>query len=138
IPQVSLLELGRVEGEAARRRIEQIRGRALYRLRGELLPLVELDRILGGAPAPPPAPGVDPVVNIVVLQADGRQFGLVVPEVNDTEEIVVKPLARQLERIPIYSGTTILGDGRVALILDVLGIARTAGMDARGDRRGRP
>ena len=84
------------------------------------------------------APGVDPVVNIVVLQADGRRFGLVVPEVNDTEEIVVKPLARQLERIPIYSGTTILGDGRVALILDVLGIARTAGMDARGDGRGGP
>ncbi|MBV8315167.1 MAG: chemotaxis protein CheW, partial [Planctomycetaceae bacterium] len=132
IPQVSLLELVRLEGEDACRRIEWIQGVPLYRLRGELLPLVDLNRILGGAPPEPPAPGVDPVANIVVLQADNRRFGLVVPEVDDTEEIVVKPLAWQLKKIPIYSGATIMGDGRVALILDVLGIARTAGMNAQG------
>ena len=132
IPQVSLLELVRLEGEDACRRIEWIQGVPLYRLRGELLPLVDLNRILGGAPPQPPAPGVDPVANIVVLQADNRRFGLIVTEVIDTEEIVVKPLARQLKQIPIYSGATIMGDGRVALILDVLGIARTAGMNAQG------
>ena len=132
IPQVSLLELVRLEGEDACRRIEWIQGVPLYRLRGELLPLVDLNRILGGAPPEPPGPGVDPVAIIVVLQADNRRFGLVVPEVNDTEEIVVKPLARQLKQIPIFSGATIMGDGRVALILDVLGIARAAGMNARG------
>ena len=63
-------------------------------------------------------------VNIVVLQADDRQFGLVVDEINDTEEIVVKPLAKQLKSINTYAGATIMGDGRVALILDVLGLAQ--------------
>jgi two-component system chemotaxis sensor kinase CheA len=68
----------------------------------------------------------DGSVNIVVLQADGRQFGLVVDGVNDTEEIVVKPLGKELKGLPMYAGATIMGDGRVALILDVLGIAQRA------------
>lgn len=65
-------------------------------------------------------------VNIVVLQAEDRQFGLVVDEITDTQEIVVKPLGKQLKGIPAYSGATIMGDGRVALILDVLGLAQRA------------
>ena len=65
-------------------------------------------------------------VNIVVLQAESRQFGLVVDDILDTEEIVVKPLGKQLKGISAYSGATIMGDGRVALILDVLGLAQKA------------
>jgi len=65
-------------------------------------------------------------LNIVVLQADERQFGLVVDEINDTEEIVVKPLGKQLKGVPTFAGATIMGDGRVALILDVLGLAQRA------------
>ena len=65
-------------------------------------------------------------VNIVVLRADDRQFGLMVDEINDTEEIVVKPLSKQLKSINTYAGATIMGDGRVALILDVLGLAQRA------------
>ena len=65
-------------------------------------------------------------VNIVVLQADDRHFGLVVDEINDTEEIVVKPLGKQLKGIPTFAGATIMGDGQVALILDVLGLAQRA------------
>jgi chemotaxis protein histidine kinase CheA len=64
--------------------------------------------------------------NIVVLRADDRQFGLVVDEINDTEEIVVKPLSKQLKSINAYAGATIMGDGKVALILDVLGLAQRA------------
>jgi chemotaxis protein histidine kinase CheA len=64
--------------------------------------------------------------NIVVLQADDRQFGLVVDEINDTEEIVVKPLGKQLKGISTFAGATIMGDGQVALILDVLGLAQGA------------
>ena len=64
--------------------------------------------------------------NIVVLQADDRQFGLVVDEINDTEEIVVKPLGKQFKSSSCFAGATIMGDGKVALILDVLGIAQTA------------
>jgi two-component system chemotaxis sensor kinase CheA len=69
-------------------------------------------------------------VNIVVLRADDRQFGLVVDEINDTEEIVVKPLGKQLKIINTYAGATIMGDGRVALILDVMGLAQRANVIA--------
>ncbi len=65
-------------------------------------------------------------VNIVVLQADGRPFGLVVDEINDTEEIVVKPLGKQLKGVNTFAGATIMGDGKVALILDALGLAQRA------------
>ena len=88
-----------------------------------------LNRILEAAPRRAARPRSDPVAIIVVLQADDRQFGLVVDEINDTEEIVVKPLGKQLKGIPVFAGATIMGDGRVALILDVLGIARAAGMN---------
>ena len=64
--------------------------------------------------------------NIVVLRADDQQFGLVVDEINDTEEIVVKPLSKQLKSVNTFAGATIMGDGRVALILDVLGLAQHA------------
>jgi len=74
-------------------------------------------------------------VNIVVLQADGRPFGLVVDEFNDTEEIVVKPLGKQLKGVASFSGATIMGDGRVALILDVPGLARGAGVVAEARDR---
>ena len=63
---------------------------------------------------------------IAVLQADGRRFGLVVDRVLNTEEIVVKPLGGQLKAIGLYAGATILGDGKVALILDVQALARRA------------
>jgi two-component system chemotaxis sensor kinase CheA len=68
------------------------------------------------------------VVNIVVLQAEDRQFGLVVDSINDTQEIVVKPLSKQLKGLTVYAGATIMGDGRVALILDVLGIGQRSGV----------
>jgi two-component system, chemotaxis family, sensor kinase CheA len=60
------------------------------------------------------------------LQADDRQFGLVVDAIHDTEEIVVKPLQKQLKGLSTFVGATIMGDGRVALILDVLGLAQKA------------
>jgi two-component system chemotaxis sensor kinase CheA len=119
IPQVSLIELVRCEGEQATRGIENVHGAAVYRLRGNLLPLVYLNRELKLASKPN-----GEAVNIVVLQAGDRQFGLVVDEINDTEEIVVKPLSKQLKSVSCFAGATIMGDGRVALILDVLGLAQ--------------
>jgi two-component system chemotaxis sensor kinase CheA len=139
IPQVSLLELVRLEGEQAQRGIEQIQGAPVYRLRGNLLPLVYLNdqlRADGGesptssgkqqSPADSTAGSTVSPVNIVVLQADDRQFGLVVDAIHDTEEIVVKPLQKQLKGLSMFVGATIMGDGRVALILDVLGLAQKA------------
>jgi len=65
-------------------------------------------------------------VLIAVLQAEGKRFGLVIDRVLSTEEIVVKPLTSRLKSLGTYSGATILGDGRVALILDVQALARRA------------
>ena len=120
-----MLELVRLEGEQARKGIAMIHSAPVYRLRGRLLPLVYLDHELKIAPSRPSRTGR---LNIVVLQADDRQFGLVVEKINDTEEIVVKPLSKQLKGIPVFAGSTIMGDGQVALILDVLGIAQQSGV----------
>lgn len=122
IPQVSLVELMRLEGAAATAALETVYDSPVFRLRGNLLPLVFLHRELK-LPAPP---AEDPVLNIVVLQADQRTFGLVVDTVCDTEEIVVKPLGKHLKGLPMFAGATIMGDGRVALILDALGLAQHA------------
>ncbi|MFA5907760.1 MAG: chemotaxis protein CheW [Vicinamibacterales bacterium] len=121
IPQVSLLELVRLEGEHARAGIERIGAATFYRLRGNLLPLVQLHSELNLASQGDPG-----IVNIVVLKADDRQFGLVVDSVNDTEEIVVKPLGRQLKSVQVFAGATIMGDGHVALILDATRLAQQA------------
>ena len=121
IPQVSLLELVRLEGEQAEKGIEDIHGAPVHRLRGHLLPLLYLNQQLKLKHQ-----ADCDAVNIVVLQADDHQFGLVVDEINDTEEIVVKPLGKQLKGIDCFAGATIMGDGQVALILDVLGIAQMA------------
>ncbi len=123
IPQVSLLELVRLEAGEAGKGIEMVHDAPVYRLRGRLLPLVYLNRELQIAPAGDAGPAA---TNIVVVQADGREFGLVVDEITDTEEIVVKPLGKQLKGLTAYSGATIMGDGRVALILDILGLAQRA------------
>ncbi len=126
IPQVSLLELVRLEGATARTGIEKLCGAPVYRLRGNLLPLAFINEQLRTAPGLGRSIGDDDVINIVVLQADGRPFGMVVDEINDTEEIVVKPLGKQLKGISCFAGATIMGDGRVALILDVVGFAQHA------------
>jgi two-component system chemotaxis sensor kinase CheA len=121
IPQVSLLELVGLDGEQARTGIELVHGAPVYRLRGQILPIVYLNRELDVADI-----GEQNAMTIVVLKADDRQFGLVVDQVNDTEEIVVKPLSPQLKGIGAFSGCTIMGDGQVALILDTLGLAQRA------------
>jgi len=120
IPQVSLLELVRIDRERISTEIEWIHGAPVHRLRGRLLPVVDLAGELGLDAEPLSERAV---VNLVVLQADGQRFGLVVDRITDTQEIVVKPLGVQVNEVGIYAGATIMGDGRVALILDVLGLA---------------
>src|SRR5207247_6513974 len=77
----------------------------------------------------------DTAVNVVVLQGDGFKFGLVVDDVNDMQEIVVKPLGRHVRGIPLFAGATITGSGRVVLILDILSLAMRAHvLSELGDR----
>ncbi len=124
IPQVSLSELVRLEGPNGQRQIGKVHTTSVYRRRGKLLPLTYLCDLLGAAKGP----NSSDVTNIVVLQAEGREFGLVVDDINDTQEIVVKPLGKHLKSLTAYSGATIMGDGKIALILDVLGIANRSGI----------
>jgi two-component system, chemotaxis family, sensor kinase CheA len=93
-------------------------------LRGQLLPLAYLDRELQLASA---GRGSE-AINIVVLQADEHSFGLIVDGIHNTEEIVVKPLQKLVKGAGLFSGATIMGDGRVALILDVRAMAQRAGL----------
>ena len=121
IPQISLQELVALDAEKAAAAVEDVGGASVYRLRGELLPLVHLADVLGLA-----SDRHDGHVVIAVLSSEGRRFGLVVDRVINTEEIVVKAVSGQLKQIGLYSGATVLGDGAVALILDVQALARRA------------
>ncbi len=124
IPQANLLELVRLEGPVEMKRIENVYNTPVFHHRGKLLPLLYLGEVLR-------TEGFEPareVVNIVVLQAERREIGLVVDRICDTQEIVVKPLGRQLKVLPCYVGATIMGDGLPALILDVVGLSHLAGL----------
>jgi two-component system chemotaxis sensor kinase CheA len=121
IPQISLQELVALDAEKAAAAVEEVGGASVYRLRGELLPLVRLADVLGLK-----SDRHDGHVVIAVLRSEGRRFGLVVDRVINTEEIVVKAVGGQMKAIGLYSGATVLGDGAVALILDVQALARRA------------
>ncbi|MCL2454855.1 MAG: chemotaxis protein CheA [Micrococcales bacterium] len=118
VPQVNLVELVALDSSKEDSGVEHVHSAPVYRLRGELLPLVSMAEVLGVDAQPPTV--------IAVLQAEGRRFGLLLDRVVNTEEIVVKPLSSRLKSIGLYAGATVLGDGRVALILDVQAIARTS------------
>ncbi|MDX2008851.1 MAG: chemotaxis protein CheW, partial [Myxococcaceae bacterium] len=128
IPQANLIELVYLDEEDSKQAIEYVRGAPIYRLRGEILPLVRLAPLLRKS-----SPAQREGVNIVVVAIGQRRYGLVVESIQDTEEIVIKPLSSQLKRLGCYAGATVLGDGNVALILDVAGIATMAGIDVSGN-----
>ncbi len=125
IPQAALVELVHLDAGQGSASIVEARGAPLLRLRGELLPLVRLSSALAIG-AEPASPGG----NVVVVSAGARRYGIWVDKIHDAEEIVVKPLTRELQKLRCYAGAAVLGDGAVALILDVAGVAALAGLDA--------
>ncbi|MBN1477895.1 chemotaxis protein CheW [Candidatus Sumerlaeota bacterium] len=171
IPQVNVSELVRICAEDVGKRIEQVHGAEVLRLRGSLLPLVRLRRLLWDEPM-----YYDPVtqearpdrrlrdadrrsgqpvteeirekrtgetdrrhsvvsaMNIIVVTAGSIQFGMIVDSLSDSEEIVVKALGRHLKRCNCFAGSTIMGDGQVALILDVAGVAKRADLLRVGEK----
>jgi len=124
IPQLKLEELVRVDLEENPHQIETLYGAAMYRLRGNLLQLVDMNVILGKSNNFEIEKKT--VFNIAVLNVDGHLFGVIIDEILDTADIVVKPLNRVLKSLQIYSGATVMGDGSVALIFDVMGISKIA------------
>ncbi len=176
IPQVNLDELLRIPAAQIKKRIEKVGNAEVVRLRGNLLPLLDLAKVLGiektfihpdenkkypdkrASIADRRSPhhklsedGLEIVeetktefksersgddrryhaasaINIAVVSAGSFKYGLVVDELCDSEEIVVKPLGRHLKQCSGYAGATIMGDGKVALILDVSSLAQMAGL----------
>jgi len=134
IPQSNLLEVVHIEGGTSERRVEDLHGAPVYRLRGKLLPLVNLSHTLKlNIEANPKV--AEASQQIIVLQADETRFGLIVDSVLDTEEIVVKPLGKELKGINVFAGATIMGDGRVALILDIAGLAQHSNASSKAEER---
>ena len=120
IPQLAVRELVRV-GAGSEHTVEKLHGARVMRLRDRLMPIVDLHDVLGVGQAFDG--GEEESAFVVVLDAGGRNVGLVVDNVLDTEEIVVKPLSDALRNVSAYSGATILGDGSVIMILDPNGMA---------------
>ena len=90
-PRISAPDRPNIEAENAVQKIEWIENSPFYRLRGRLLPLIDLGRELGFAAH---SNDLAQDVNIVVLESHNGPFGLIVDQVQDTVEIVVKPTPR--------------------------------------------
>ncbi|MEO2025883.1 MAG: chemotaxis protein CheA [Fuerstiella sp.] len=135
IPQANVVELLRPDSVTFASNVERIHDAFVYRLRGKLLPLVELGNLLE---VERPEKTMDEsgaaASHLIVLRAGERHFALMVDRIIGTQEIVVKPLGVALETIGIYTGSTIMGDGSVSLILDVLGLGRRAGLFTRDEQ----
>ena len=128
IPQVNVFEMLRYEPQDGIPGVEDFYGVPVFRLRDKLIPLVFLNHELKIDQELPP---LDQALNIVIVQAAGIRFGLVVDEVLYMQEVVVKSVGPLLKGTPVYSGSTILGDGRVALIFDINAIAVRSGIIAK-------
>ncbi len=126
-PQLSVLELVRADGSGGHR-IEWIKETPVLRLRNKLLPLIHLKQVLKLGES-----GSDKGF-VVITQVGSQTFGVVVDNVVHTEEIVVKPMSSKLRHIAAFSGTTILGDGSVIMILDPNGLAQGLGRAAQAAR----
>ena len=126
IPQLAVTELVRIKANSEHR-VERIKDAPVLRLRNKLLPLVFLSKLLrlGAQPDFEVESGY-----IVVIDVGNQAIVLMVEGVFHTEEIVVKPLAKKLRHIRMFSGNTILGDGSVILIIDPNGVAESLGSSA--------
>jgi two-component system, chemotaxis family, sensor kinase CheA len=125
LPQSTLVELVDIPEREFAQVVQRIGSSELYRLRERLLPMVWLDRLLGlEADNPDQSKGH----YLAVLEAEGCRYGLVVDDLMSPEEIVVKPLSPVLREIGLFSGATVLGNGTLALILDIGATAARAGV----------
>jgi len=127
LPMVNVVELLRIAPNQLANRLDWVGHVQVLRLRNQLLPVVSLARLLGHQQTEDQQ---GRILNIVVVSAGVLRYGLIVDGLHDSEEIVVKPLNGQLKKVGGYAGATILGDGQVALILDVVGLAQIAGLDS--------
>ncbi len=126
LPQSAVVELVRPSGSGDAR-LEKLNGSPVLRLRERLMPLVQLSSLLKIADA---QQSDDLSGAFIVVCSIGQiQFGVVVSNVLETEEIVVKPVSTRIRHLSCYSGATILGDGTVIMILDPNGLMQSISTD---------
>ena len=125
LPQSALVELAYVPLREADAAVERIGAAEFYRLRDRLLPLVWLDRLLELERL---ADAWTQGFYVAVVESEGCRFGLVVDDLKAPEEIVVKPLSSVLREIGVFSGATVLGNGLLAMILDIAATGARAGV----------
>jgi two-component system chemotaxis sensor kinase CheA len=128
IPENRIIELVKLSPKSQADAFQNFHGIPVFKLRNQLLPLIYLDQVLelksaGSAP--------DDDIYIVLLQSGPTYFGLAVASVDNIQDIVVKPLGGTLNDIPYFAGATIMGNGRVSLILDIDNIALHSGFTAQ-------
>jgi len=138
IPQLNIQELVRVH-PYDNEKIETINDRPVFRLRDHILPLIDSkalfnhyipnDSIAQDKKEAEEKQIKDATINldnklIAVISAGSNNFGLVVDQIHDMEEIVIKSISSVLQDTKIFAGNTILGDGNVIMILDPASIAR--------------
>ena len=123
IPLISIVESMRLKESS----ISRLSGRnEVFSFRGDYLPIIRLHELFG----------VEPRTRslheglVVIAEGDGRRFGLFVDDLLGQQQVVIKSLETNYGRVEGVSGATILGDGSVALILDVTGIISAASMRA--------
>ena len=121
IPQITITEMVKGGGNLEHK-IEHIDNRMVIRLRNSILPLVPLNDVL----FPSNKKEIDEKKEyfVVVCQVGSFSFGVIVDKIYDTEEIVVKPVSPVIKHIDVYSGSTLLGDGGVIMILDPTGLLK--------------
>ena len=132
IPQTALVELLGYETSEAGRAVERIEGVSVLRFRGTVLPLLSLREEMG---LPASESADTRFMRIVVVVAEGRRYALEVDQIRHTEEIVVKPLSKYFKHIGLFAGAAVLGDGKVALILDLSVLAKRRGMTLLQDKK---
>ncbi len=128
IPQSALVEMQIVSKEDEDTVVERVGEARLFRLNDRLVPLLSLPEILGVAGQ------LEHGFYIAVLESKGQRFGLMIDDLAEPQEIVVKPLSNVLRSLDLYSGASALSDGSLALILDIAGLARAGGLSEAVER----
>jgi two-component system chemotaxis sensor kinase CheA len=154
IPQSDIREVIVLRPED-KQKIEKIRGEEVFRLRGQLIPILKLSKVVGLKNSYTDKDGNEQIERrdnladrreedderikvdrrrkideklFLVLNSGGHLFGLIIDKIDHTEEIVVKPMPKILKSLTYYSGSAILGDGDVAMVLSTNGICQKEGL----------
>jgi two-component system chemotaxis sensor kinase CheA len=123
LPQANLKEIIRIKPNEVKNKLQNINNSFVLKLRENIISVVKLSTILGIKEEEQ-----DKILRVLVLKTATKIFGLVVDVIYDEEEILVKPIPSYFKESKSYSGATIMGDGKIAMILDVEGILEKANL----------